>query len=133
MGHNPDKCTLKQNSQYLCYPLHLTRWVAPYPQYTPSIVLTPPLVLVAIKLKRSKSHMYHLLPSILQTHRQTHRCTNMYVSSPRHSTSFHQISTLKPYPIKSYTHSLVILITTPYQTQNASLSHKCFGYFKHTT
>ena len=65
--------------------------------------------------------MYLLLPSILQTPRQTHRCTNMYDSSPRHSTSFHQISTLKPYPIKSYTQFLVILLTTPYQTQSAPL------------
>ena len=73
MGHNPEKCTLKQNSQYLCYPLHLTRWVAPYPQYTPSITLTPPLELVAIKLKKGQNPIciFYFHPSYRHPDRHT--------------------------------------------------------------
>ena len=111
-----------QNSQ------HLTRWVAPYPQYTSSIALTPPLMLVTIELKRSKSHMNLLLPSILQTHRHT----NLYVSSPRYSTTYYQFSTLRHYPIKA---TLILSNFGYHPLPNLKYipGYSCIGYLMHTS
>ena len=90
------------NSKYMQNFPHLTRWVAPIPQDTPSIMLTPPINISIDKTKkRSKCHRYLSLSPILQTP----RCINLHDGSPKHSASFYQFSSLKPYPIRSYTHS----------------------------
>ena len=41
-------------SKYLHYTLHLTRWVAPSPQYTPSIMLPSPIRISKNKIKKVK-------------------------------------------------------------------------------
>ena len=77
------------NSKHMQNSPHLTRWVAPYPQYTPSIALIPQLMLVSIKLKKGQNPIctFHFHPLYRHPDRHTDAPTCMIVA-PRHSTTF---------------------------------------------
>ena len=73
-GHNSKDM---QNSQ------HLTRWVAPYPQHTPSIVLTSPINVSINKIKKGQNPIctFHFYPSCRHLDRHTDAPTCMTVVS----------------------------------------------------
>ena len=45
----------EHNSKHMQNSQHLTRWVAPTPQYTPSIVLTSPINVTRNKIKKGQN------------------------------------------------------------------------------
>ena len=122
------------NSKHLQNSPHLTRWVAPTPQYTPSIMLIPPINVSINKVKKwSKFHMYLSLSSILQTPRQTHRCTNLHDGSPRHSTTFYSTN----FHPQSPTQLEATLILSnfghhPLPNLKCTPGHSCISYNRHT-
>ena len=72
---------------------HLTSWVAPTPQYTPSIVLIPPINVSINKIKKGQNPIctFHFHPSYRHPDRQTDASTCMIVAPDtlQLSTKFH--------------------------------------------
>ena len=123
----------EHNFNYVHNSLHLTRWVAPTPQETSGIMLTPPNKVSMIKTKKTaKCHRYLSLPSIFQTLQQTHRCTNLYDSSPRYSASFYQILHRKPYQSNT-TYILNNFGSHPFTKLKCTTCHSCTGYHSLTS
>ena len=107
----------EHNLNYVHNSLHLTRWVAPYPQYTSGIALTSPNKVSMVKTKKiTKCHRYLSLSSIFQIPQQTHRCINLHDSSPRHSAPFCQFSPRNPTQSKA-THILSNFGSHPFTKQ----------------
>ena len=105
------------------YPLYLylTRWVAPTPHYTPSIALTSPIRISINKIKKGQNPIctFYFNPSYRHPDRHKDASTCMTVAPD----TLHLFTIFQPWnPTQSKLHSfLVILVTTPYQTQNAPL------------
>ena len=85
--------SFEHNFKYMQNLPHLTRWVAPYPQYTSSIVLTSPLMLVKIKLEKGQNATgtFHFHPSYRHPDRYPDAATCMTVAPEtlHLSTNFH--------------------------------------------
>ena len=94
----------EQNSKYNWDPLHLTRWVAPTPIY-PQYHADTPINVSSNKINKGQIPIctFYFHPSYRDPDRHTDAPKCMTVAPD--TTSFHHVSTLKPYLIESYTHS----------------------------
>ena len=103
----------EHNLNYVHNSSHLTRWVAPTPQYTSGIMLTPPIKLVWLKLGKSQNATgtFHFHPSSRHPNRHTDAQTcmtvapdtlqlsaNFHPESPTQSKATHILSNFGSHP-----------------------------------